>query len=388
MRKLHVEAAAASLSKHGEQLCGDHVEIARTEDSVIAVLSDGLGSGVKANILAMLTTRIAVTMLKGGAEIDDVVDTITRTLPICQVRKVAYSTFAIVQVFRDGRAYLVEYDTPDAFHVTGGQVRKVETARRTVADKVVREANFTLEPGDHLFLVSDGVIYAGIGGILNLGWQWPNVADYIGRITPRGAQDAALLAGWIVDVCDQFYAGKPGDDASVVVIAVREPRRVTVAVGPPKNPEDDGKMVENLVRAPGKKVVCGGTTGKIVARETGHELQVELESMDRGVPPTAKLHGMDLVTEGIITLSRTLERLSDFQKHGRATGSLGGEDGASRLARILMDADRVDFIVGQAVNPAHQNPDLPISTTLKGQVLDEIRAILEGAGKETSTVYY
>ena len=380
MERLHVEVANLSIAKHGEELCGDRVEIARNGGGVTVVLSDGLGSGVKANILATLTTTIASSMLRGGAAIEDVVDTIGHTLPICKVRQVAYSTFTILQVDSSGNAYLVQFDNPDAFYVSDGCVGSVDCVQRRVADKVVKEARFRVRSGDHLFLVSDGMIHAGIGGVLNLGWGWPNVADYIRRITQQEKR-ASVLAKWMINVCDQFYGGKPGDDATCVAITVREPRHVTAAVGPPRDPEDDRKMVAKLMGSPGTRVVCGGTTGKIVARETGASLKVDLASMVQGVPPTATVRGVDLVTEGIITLSKALSKLASPEE-------AYGKDGASRLARVLLDADHVEFLVGKAVNPAHQNPNLPISITLKEQVMQDIARILSESGKEVKITYF
>jgi len=380
MERLHVEVANLSIAKHGEELCGDRVEITRNGGGVTVVLSDGLGSGVKANILATLTTTIAASMLRGGAAIEDVVDTIGHTLPICKVRQVAYSTFTILQVDSSGNAYLEQFDNPDAFYVSDGCVGSVDCVQRRVADKVVKEARFKVHSGDHLFLVSDGMIHAGIGGVLNLGWGWPNVADYIRRITQQEKR-ASVLAKWMINVCDQFYGGKPGDDATCVAITVREPRHVTAAVGPPRDPEDDRKMVAKLMGSPGTRVVCGGTTGKIVARETGASLKVDLASMVQGVPPTATVRGVDLVTEGIITLSKALSKLASPEE-------AYGKDGASRLARVLLDADHVEFLVGKAVNPAHQNPNLPISITLKEQVMQDIARILSESGKEVKITYF
>ena len=315
-----------------------------------------------------------------GAAIEDVVDTIGHTLPICKVRQVAYSTFTILQVDSSGNAYLVQFDNPDAFYVSDGCVGSVDCVQRRVADKVVKEARFRVRSGDHLFLVSDGMIHAGIGGVLNLGWGWPNVADYIRRITQQEKR-ASVLAKWMINVCDQFYGGKPGDDATCVAITVREPRHVTAAVGPPRNPEDDRNMVAKLMGASGTRVVCGGTTGKIVARETGASLKVDLASMVQGVPPTATVRGVDLVTEGIITLSKALSKLASPEE-------AYGKDGASRLARVLLDADHVEFLVGKAVNPAHQNPNLPISITLKEQVMQDIARILSESGKEVKITYF
>ena len=174
-----------SLNKHGEELCGDNVVIARRPDSVIMVLSDGLGSGVKANILATLTTKIAATMLEMGASLEEVVETVGHSLPVCQVRDLAYSTFTILQIFSDGRVYLAEFDNPAVFYLHRGELTEIPKTERYIGDKKVKEARFQAEIGDFLVAISDGVVHAGIGGVLNLGWQWSNVARFLEKTVGR-----------------------------------------------------------------------------------------------------------------------------------------------------------------------------------------------------------
>ena len=376
-----IETSSVSLSKHGEELCGDHVFVSRRPDSVIMVLSDGLGSGVKANILATLTGKIAGTMLEMGASLDEVVETVGQSLPICKVRGLAYSTFTIMQVFYNGRIYMAEFDNPAVFYLHRGKVTNLPKAERLIAGKKVKEACFQADMGDFLVAVSDGVVHAGIGAVLNLGWQWPNVARFLERAAVH-ERSAANVAQRLADICQHLYAGKPGDDATIAALYIRRPRHLTLAVGPPRRPTDDARMAKLLAAAPGKKVVCGGTTSNIIAREWKVPLDVDLRYCSPTVPPLGQIPGVNLVTEGIITISYALEKLRALY-HGKGIGEvLTGKDGANLLARLLWESDEVHFLVGGAINPAHQNPELPPGLALKEQAISELTHCLEKAGRE------
>jgi hypothetical protein len=356
MERLHVEVEQCQLNKHGEELCGDSVEVETCPDSTIVVLSDGLGSGVKANILSSLTVRMAVTMLKGGLTLEEVVETFVHTLPVCEKRQLAYSTFSILQIFNDGNVYLAEYDSPPAFIGRGDELRIVPRSERTMDERVIREAFFSVEDGDWIVLVSDGILHAGIGGIWNIGWGWDRVGDYVCSTAARTSL-ASELAEEIAEVTDKLYAHKPGDDATVVAVRIRHPRCLTMLVGPPVDPKDDCEVVGKLLSALlGRKVACGGTTGNIVARILDRPITVDLTVHDKRIPPIGKLEGIDLVTEGMLTLSYTLEKLEKGVKLKEAAVK---SDGSSRLTALLLEADYLHIIVGRAINPAHQSPDVP-----------------------------
>ncbi|HEY8463491.1 MAG TPA: SpoIIE family protein phosphatase [Bacillota bacterium] len=379
-----IETGWSSLSKYGEELCGDNIEIARTADAVVAVLADGLGSGVKANILSKMTAKIIATMFEKGATLPEVVETVTDTLPICQKRNIAYSTFTIIQVREDGETYIVEFDNPAVFYLTQGKIQQINPQMVEICGKRIKESRFIMHPGDIIIAVSDGVIHAGLGEILNLGWQWENVAEYLEQIAINNL-DAEGWCQWLMNACEQLYAGKPGDDTSVLTVKLRNPKTLTVALGPPRQRKDDAIFTQLIMAEPGKRVICGGTTGTIVARQLGREIEVNLDQLDPVIPPTGRLKGMELVTEGIITVSHTLELLKQYRK---AADLPNRTNGAVALARLLLESDKIRFLVGKAVNPAHQNPDLPLNATLKMQVIQEIFELLQKRGKEVTICYF
>ncbi len=378
------DVAYDSLNKYGEELCGDKVEVINTGNSIIVVLADGLGSGVKANILATLTTKIAGTMLKEGVSILETVDTIANTLPVCNVRKLAYSTFGIIKIQEDGTAYIIEYDNPPLFFTRNNKAITIEKNDIVINEKKIKESYIKLEEGDVITLVSDGVIHAGVGGILNLGWQWDNVSDYLIRQV-QNKKSARSISRGLIDTCKCLYAGKPGDDTTVVTIKVRQPEVVDLFTGPPENEENDTKLVQDFMKSKGKKIVCGGTAAKIVGRELKRDIEVDLASMTVDVPPMAIIKGIDLVTEGVLTLSRAVDKIRKYRNsssNGETIYNLNGIDGASCLAKMLIeDCTHLNLWVGKAINPAHQNPSLPVDLSIKLKVVKELSSLMESMGK-------
>ena len=378
--KLYYEWGTRQVHKHGEELCGDSISVSRRSDSVTLALSDGLGSGVKANILATLTTRIAMHLLENDLPLGDVVQTLSETLPVCQVRKLAYSTFAIAQFFSDGCARLVEFDSPSPMLVRQRKVQPVAYEERAIEGKMIHESVLNLNVGDWVVFVSDGVLNAGIGGVYPLGWGWDQAAQFLEEQThPQlSAQD---LADKVADAVRELYADAPGDDVSVVVIKVRRKLVVTVLTGPPTDRTLDEALVSRFVRRAGQLAVCGGTTAQIVARHFGQPLDVDLATMTPEVPPMARMEGMDVVTEGILTLTRVSSLLQSGAKKETVRFQT---DGAAALLRLLLDVDHVHFIVGQTVNPAHQNPDLPSRLGIRLSVVREIAEELRKRGTEVT----
>jgi len=382
--KVFYEFGLRQMNKRGEELCGDSVVWSIRPHWATLVFSDGLGSGVKASILSTLTTRIATRMLDEGLPLDEVVQTVSETLPICRVRKIAYSTFAIAQLFSDGRAKLIEYDSPPAVFVRDGKVQKTPYEERAVDGKHIREYDLAVRPGDWLVFVSDGVVNAGIGGAYPLGWGLDEVARYV-ELHVHEALPAGALAGRIAEAVGELYGGAPGDDVTVAVVKVRRKRVLAIWAGPPADRSDDARLVELLMSSPGRRVVCGGTTATIVARELGREISVDLNTATDEVPATGRIEGLDLVTEGVLTLTKALALLREESSDERLKLRT---DGASALVVMMREADEIRMLVGRAMNPAHQNPELPRQLGLKTQVVQALGQELRRLGKEVVVQYF
>jgi hypothetical protein len=386
---VYVETSANSLIKYGEELCGDKVEIIRNNEGVTVVLADGLGSGVKANILASLTSKIAATMLSEGADIVEVVETVASTLPVCREREIAYSTFSILRLDNNGAARLVEFDNPDAILLRDGKEVTLSKQTLHVDGKNIKESNFYMTPGDVLVLMSDGAVHAGVGRLLNFGWQRQNIVEYLCGYY-REDMPARLFTSQLLGACNSLYMDQPGDDTTVVTARICMDQLCTIMVGPPVDANMDSELVKRFLSFPGKKAVCGGTTSQIVSRILGRELNVMLDYVTPDVPPIGYIDGIDLVTEGVVTLGRAYEIIKEAgtQEGFDAGALLNKSDGATMLARLLEQSTEARFIVGKALNPAHQNPDLPYNLGIKLGLVRNIAELLKGLGKKVTVEYH
>lgn len=390
--KLFIDEAHESLFKHGEELCGDKVEIVRKDGFFLAVLADGLGSGVKANILSTLTSKIIATMLAEGATLVEAVETIASTLPVCHDRGIAYSTFTIVQIKDNGTVYLAEFDNPAAVYFKNNVMTDIIRNEFEIEGKKIFISNFNAEPDDMLVTFSDGVVHAGVGRLLDLGWQYDNIVGYIIEHMTKEISPRALVRKLLASV-NTLYMDKPGDDSTVCAMRIKPATPLTVMVGPPMNGELDKIVVDKLMYTNGYKVVCGGTTSQIVSRVTGKPLDIEINYENPAIPPIAKIPGIDLVTEGVLTLGKCLEYIKAMTRSSKENIEngfvLNKKDGASLLTKMMLEkSTEVRFLVGQALNPAHQNPGMPVSLGLKLNLIKELAKELEDTGKKVSMEFF
>lgn len=388
-----VDVAYKSLNKFTEILCGDSVEILKTVDSDILILADGMGSGVKANILSTLTSKILGTMFLNGATLDECVDTIVETLPVCQVRGVAYSTFSILQVFHSGDAYLVEFDNPGCIFIRDGKLMEIPQSIREIDGKKINEFRFRVKKGDALILMSDGTIHAGVGQLLNFGWLWEDIADY--AVKEYGKTVSAVrLATAICHACDELYMFRPGDDTTVACMRIIDSKPVHLMTGPASNADDDERMVADFVGDPNARtIVCGGTSSTIVSRVLKRPLDVSLDYVDPEIPPIAFMEGIDLVTEGVLTLNRVLQLLRRYVKKESVAEDFFEEldkpNGGSMVAKMIIeDCTEIHLFVGKAINSAYQNPGLPFDLGIRQNLVEQLKNTLEEMGKPVTVTYY
>ena len=390
MNNLWIETGYISLNHVGETLCGDKVEIAGGgEEDLTLVLADGLGSGVKANILSTLTSKILCTMISGGIPLENCVSTIAATLPVCSVRQVAYSTFTILRILQNKTAHIIQFDNPATIVLRRGEIFDYPRTTRVISGKTIWESTFPVEPDDVFIAMSDGAEWAGVGMTMNFGWTRDSIADYaIGNYMPDNS--AKAIASLISDECNRLYGGRPGDDTTIAVARVCTRHTVNLVVGPPENKQDDEKMMAQFFEGDGTRIVCGGTTSQVVSRYLNVPIETSLDYFDPDVPPICHIKGVDLTTEGVITLAKVLTYAEDYLDQARLASTwLYQQDGASRIARELFEnATDVHFFVGRAINPAHQNPNLPINFAIKQQLIANLAKCLEKMGKHIHLTYY
>jgi len=390
MNNLCADIGWKSINHEGEQLCGDHVDIVeQNENSTVIVLADGLGSGVKASILSTLTSKIISTMMAEGLSLEECVSTIAATLPICSVRGVAYSTFTIIHLINNETAELIQYDNPHVILLREGKNFDYPKNELNINGKQIYKSVIDLQENDIFVAMSDGCPHAGIGIAYNFGWRRDDIIIFMEMIADLG-YTAKTLSTMLIGECNKQYGYHPGDDATACVVRVRKREPMNLLFGPPRNRDDCDRMMSLFFSKEGKHIVCGGTTSSIAAKYLGKPVRATLNFEQSDVPPIAEIEGVDLVTEGVITINKVIEYAKDALSSNELYDQWSiKQDGASRICRLLFEeATDINFYVGRAVNPAHQNPDLPINFNIKMNLVEELSSCLKQMGKRIKVSYF
>ena len=390
MNNLCADIGYKSIYHYGEELCGDHVDIVeQNENSTVIVLADGLGSGVKASILSTLTSKIISTMMAAGLPLEECVSTIAATLPVCSVRGVAYSTFTIMHIKDNETAEIIQYDNPHVILIRDNVSCDYPKTEMNIDGKRIYKSTVKLCENDIFIAMSDGCPHAGIGTAFNFGWKREDIAAFMETISHCG-YTAKTLSTILVDECNKLYGNRPGDDATACIVKIRKREPMNMLFGPPSNRSDCDRMMSLFFSKEGKHIICGGTTSSIAAKYLGKTLKPSLNFERSDIPPIAEIDGVDLVTEGVITVNRVLEYAKDYLDKNESYEQWNFKrDGASLISRLLFEeATDINFYVGRAINPAHQNPDLPINFSIKMNLVEELSACLRQMGKHIKVSYF
>ncbi len=326
-------------------------------------------------------------MVSNDIPMEECIETIVETLPVCKERGVAYATFSVIHVNTKGKGYMFEFDNPECIFFRDGKIVDLPREELNILNKKVYKSKLDLKNQDVIIVMSDGVPHAGVGKTLNLGWQRPDIMEYMQNAVDM-SMSATCIANILASASENLYLHEPGDDTTAAAIKVREKEIVNIMIGPPVRIEDNEKYVKDFLENEGKRIICGGTTSKIVAKYLNTELRTDLNYIESDIPPIGYIDGIDLCTEGVLTLRKLIELSEEYLRtDSNEPKNFLKKDGASRLAEFLFEkATHVNFFVGQAINEAHKG--LPIDSTMKFKLVEKLTENLEKMGKVIETKFY
>ncbi len=384
--KIPIDFGKVSLNKKKEKICGDYYTIITEPESAVLVLSDGLGSGVKANILATLTAKMLSIMIAGKVAIRTAVKAVADTLPVCSVRNLAYATFTVM-VAQENEICLLQYDNPDAILLRKGKSIDYRRDIQMFGEKEIHQSYFQFQEGDMLILMSDGVTNAGMGKTTYGGWGREEVVKFCEQRW-RKEISAQEMASAIGNAGLDLNLEETDDDLTVLVMKGMKKKVVNIMVGPPADREDDRSYFETFFQKEGMHVVCGGTTAKLVADYLHTKVINIPDSGSEDVPAMSEIKGIDLVTEGLLTLQKLMEYYEDFSEDRLYFNRLiKKKDGAAELFRILFtEATEINFFFGNALNENYTA--LHIDREKKKKLALELIDNLEAEGKKVKICFW
>jgi hypothetical protein len=391
--KFYIEINCQQRNHGEERVCGDVFLSKRIKEEgrKIVVLSDGMGHGIKANLLATLTATLAVSFKQDKKDIRELAGIIRSTLPYDSVRNMNYSTFTIVEVDAEGWVEILEFENPRTLIIRGNHFfdpvwNGIVVENLKNEEREVLFCRFKAKKEDRVVFCSDGVIQSGLGSErFPKGWGMEKFQEFLAELlTNEPGISATKLVGKVLNKANQNDQFHPKDDISCVALYFREPRKLMICTGPPLDPGTDALFARILADFDGHKIVCGATTGQTIAREWGKEIVDSALILDTELPPFSNMDGVDLITEGILTLSKVNDLLKKFTPAMKLT-----KGPADEIVRMVLDSDEIHFLVGTKINEAHQDPTLPVDLELRRTVVHRIARVLEEKYlKEVSMRFY
>lgn len=381
MADYHIEVDIQQLNRHGQVVCGDvfHSRQIKAEGRSILVLSDGIGHGIKANVLATLTASMALNYTSFHTKPEVAANIFMRALPKSLDGKESYATFTIIEIEEDGPVRIINYENPRSILFRKGQLfnpaeYQIPIRGEENAGKILRIREFTPMLEDRILFMTDGIVQSGLGSKkFPTGWGLDNIFRFAENQIAREIEiSATRLARKMLNQASMNDSFEIRDDATCGVVYFRQPREFMLITGPPFYKIKDTDFVQRIQEFPGKKIICGGTTAEIIAREMNLDISIQHRFSEKTLPPAAKMKGFEIVTEGILTLGRVEEILENYTGEMRL-----GDSPPEEVVKLLTQHDIIHIIVGTRINWAHQDPDQPIELEIRKFVVKRIVRLLE-----------
>jgi hypothetical protein len=341
----HTLLTSAQACKRRMLVCGDLVAEERSAVSATFVVLDGIGSGLKANVAAQLFSSRLLSLLRHDFSTREACARLMATMHSVRTQDVLFAAFSLVKVSNSGAAVIMSYEMPPPLLFESGAAAVARQRFYTLSNEVVGEALFSLEPGNGFMVVTDGITQAGLGGRLAEGWGIAGARDFANRALSAG-RSLEELPRLMLEEAKALGGGAHHDDATAGLFTCRPGRTVHILTGPPAQRSLDGPAMIAFLKSDGMKVICGSTTADIFARHSGRKLTSDAPE-NPFEPPERFMEGVDMVTEGALTLNQL------YNLMGERDAALDADSTVAKLLLLLRSADRIYFHVGGARNPGH-----------------------------------
>jgi hypothetical protein len=373
MPRFFVEGFHFQLPKRGHKHSGDIIKICRHAGGTFAVLADGMGSGVAANVGASVVCEYLARLVEGGTPGVAAMEAGLRTLRRARLTGNPWAALSVASIGANGQAELFSYESPPALLLAASGPEELAFSPEYWEAEIVHRANAQLRSGEAILLVSDGVTHAGMERGLPRGWGIEGVMKFVRTETSDRTGQVSRVPSALVHQAYALNHRQANDDMTALVLVLRKPRVLNILSGPPARPSDDARVAKAFMDAEGRKAVCGGTTTRILAKFLG--VSPTVHPGEFGCPSHYDVPGLDLASEGAITLNRLNNIFLQPELADRAG------HGPSRLLQLLSDADEIHFWVGQAANPRQHDVLKPAGLLDRNEVILALADKLRQAGK-------
>jgi len=345
----YVETVNAQAAKKPGGICGDYIITDRTAEATTTILADGIGTGIKAHVAAVMCASRLMELLRVGFTLREACQKIVDTMHAARTTDIPFAAFSVCRILVSGHATVMSYEIPSPVLINNRLAAYLPKQRVfPMGLEMIGEVNCMLEYGDGIVMVSDGVSQAGLGQQYRMGWGIEGACDFINGLLAQGTRVRDIpkrVVGNVRDISGTTY----GDDTSCSLLLCREAQVLNVLTGPPARKTSDEKVVKEFVGMRGMRIVCGSSTSEIVARNLGRPIEIKTMSSAYHKPPSYYIKGIDYASEGAITLNQVYNIL------GEPPEKLEPDSSVSDLYRFFHTADTINFFVGTAANKGHEN---------------------------------